>query len=198
MSAPRFDPTLLYGRSDFGEFEARTRRMLSLEGLIPLDLGRGITPVMLLGDATLPGFGQGRQRRFAGQVAQGGIGTGFWWKCEAAEGVIIDEVVVAITTACVVRMRYLGVNDADPVAITTAGGLMLDRATSGSEVSPLLRSAAADASATISTNQLFDSSINLPVGFHRILTEPFYLALGAKFSVGGSQATGVSIRGRTF
>lgn len=198
MSAPRFDPTLLYGRSDFGEFEARTRRMLALEGLIPLDLGRAITPVMLLGDASLPGFGQQRLRRFAAQPRQGGVGTGFWWKCEATEGVIIDQLRVTLTTAGVVRVRYLGSQDTDPVAIATAGGIMIDRATTGSEVSPLTTSAVADASAIVAANQIYDSQLNIPVGAHVLIDEPFYLAFGAKLAVGGTQAVSATIRGRTF
>lgn len=198
LHGSNFDPELLYGRSDFGESETRLRRINSLEGLVPLDLGRVVTPVQLVADGTLPGMGQTRLRFFSFQGSQGGLGTGFWFKCNRDDGVLIDQIEVVLGVAGVVSCRYLGASDADPVAIANGGGVTVDRAPTGAEASPLLRNAVADASAITALNLLYTSQTNLPIGRHLILARPFFLDFGAKFSVGGSQATGIGVVGRTF
>jgi len=199
--AERFDPSLFYGRSDFGEAETRLRRLLSLEGLIPMDLSRSIQPVMLVGDGTLPGMSQARLRRFTVSSITTGVSTGFWLKANNEAGVVIDAIELTVSAAAAaLRIRYLGATDTDPLAIATPVGVMVDRAPSGSEVSPLLRNAAADASAFNNGGLLVDM-LNMPIGRHfwsQGVLCPFYLATGAKFSLAMGNAQTWTVYGRTF
>lgn len=194
MSAPRFDPTLLYGRSDYGEIETRLRRLLTLEGLIPLDLGRELTPVMVVGDTVgVPGFSS-RLRTFMSAGQAGGIGTGFWYKAEGAD-LIIDSIMLVVAVAGTFQCRYLGPSEADPVAFPNADSPMVDRAVSSGERSPLVRSAVVAGAGGV---LLWNSVANLPVGYWQVNTRPFLLAAGAKIHVQGTQAHGQQLHGRLF
>ncbi len=202
MTGPRFDPQLLYGRSDFGEAEQRLRRLLDLEGLVPLDLGRVITPVMVVADATVPGFGASRLRGFAVSGLPNNVAAqGWWFRCERREGVLIDSISVITAASATLHVRYLGPQDADPVVLATSTGIMVDRSASGAEASPLVRNAVSDASANAAGNVLWTTGTIVP-GFQgfgaQLPIPPFFLAFGAKFSVGCGAVAQVSVYGRTF
>lgn len=190
-------PTIPLGapRSDLGEIESRMRRLLSLDGLVPLGWQGEIIPVCVVGDGMLPGMGSTRLRYFLSNSQTGGAGTGYWYKAEGAD-LIIDQIFLTMSAGTSYVVRYLGPLEADPVAITLADSPLVDRAQTSGERASLLRSAVVAGAGGVT---LWSSNgINMPVGQHRILDRSFCLAAGAKIHVQGAAAMVIQVSGRLF
>lgn len=188
--APTTPPGAPHG--DLGEVESRMRRLLGLDGLVPLGWDGNIVPVLLVGDGTLPGMSQTRLRYWTSSAQAGGVGTGYWFK--ATEDLIIDAIEFA-TAGGTFTTRYLGPLEADPVAIAIADAHLVDRAQTSNELAPLLRSAVvAGAGGAL----IFQSVVNLPAGLWRFPERPFLLAKDAKFHVQSGAACSIQVRGRLF
>jgi len=189
MTAPNDGRT---GRSDLGDTEQQLRRLLNLEGVVPMDWAGMIQPVAVVGDCTLPGFGGQRLRRFCFTcftfVPLGEI----WFKAQA--DLIIDRVVL-VTGASNYLINYLGPNDADPGAIVTRNVPMIDRALTSQELAPVTTGNLGLAGGSV----IYSSgAIILPNGLFEVAKQPFLLAQGAKlrFSTGANSEW--QVEGRVF
>lgn len=180
------------GRSDLGDTEQQLRRLLNLEGVVPMDWAGLIQPVAVVGDCTLPGFGGQRLRRFQFTcftfVPLGEV----WFKAQA--DLIIDRVVL-VATAGSYLVNYLGPNDADPGAIVTRNVPMLDRALTSQELAP-----ATTGNLGLGGGSVIYSSgaIALPNGFFEVVRQPFLLAAGAKLRFSSGANCQWQIEGRVF
>lgn len=82
----------LFGTSDYGDAEGRIRRLLSLEGLVPIEVSTDLLPVMIVGDGLGTGYNASRNRAWRQcWDALSPTGTSLWLKTSAPK-LIIDEV----------------------------------------------------------------------------------------------------------
>lgn len=178
-----------YGRSYFGDVTARIQRLLELEGLIPIELGKTIAPVALVADGTLPGYGDSKLRRFGGscQLAAPAATGGLGWQCTHGPGVIITQMMFSATGGCSWSLSYQGPDQAAPWTMASATAFMIDRSRS-IEVAPILSGTLANPpeppgvfwrSEQQATAQA--QGLNIPA---------FYLMQGAKLSLHISSAVG--------
>jgi len=191
------------GRSDLGDVESRIRRILALEGLVPVDWNGNIVPVMIVGDGTLPGFGTARLRRWQlANFVTAAAGVDRWITVD--QDVIIDRIACIPGTACTVTLSYQGPNDASPGAINGRAAPMLDRAQTSQELAPVR-----DASLSVaggSTIFNMPGAGTMPVGSCvEIIRQPFLLcgpnvpgADGARLRFVSSANCSWIVEGRTF
>lgn len=145
-------------RSFLGEAATRLGRLFKLGGLLSpkYDEGEAIKAVVVLGDATLPGYGdRGGVRWSVGGVAAGG-GVGAYAGIEAQEDVIVELVSFADNTAaCQFTIKWNTATEASPSGAAFAGFVpALDRATSvniAAPVTALYQGGAAPAAVTART-----------------------------------------------
>ena len=123
------------GRSDLGDVETRVRRILNLEGLVPLDWDGKILPVMVVGDGTLPGYGNRLRRWNMASFGTGAAGVDRWVTCD--QDVIIDRIICMPVAATLVQIFYQGPNDTTPGAIAGRNAPMIDRAQTSAELAPI-------------------------------------------------------------
>jgi hypothetical protein len=188
-------------RSDLGETEVRLRRLLNLEGQLLLRWSRITQPVTIVGDGTLPGFGNQTLRTF---VCQGpttvavAAQEGYWFK--AQQDLILDKILMYAVGAASFNplVSYLGSSEADPFAIATAiPTVLLDRGVTSSETGGLLRGAAVVTSGAVlwqPGNSGGGNQYDVPIC-------PFFLPAGAKIWCGTTVAANTCrtfLRGRLF
>lgn len=127
-----------YGRSFFGEATTRLARFLGLEGEIPVGLEEKIRPVMIVGDATLPGYTSFRGRRWGAPGTNAG-GQQYL----ATEPVIVDGMSFANTTvgAATIEVKIYGPGEW-PGAAPTTPVPWIDLLPTSSEAAPVLTAAA--------------------------------------------------------
>lgn len=129
-------------RPFLGDALNRLQRMLGVTGSASpeYDDGSKIVPVAIIGDGTFPGYGAGNLRRFKLQATQANnAGNPSHVGFTATKDCIINRITANWLVANVgLSLRYFGPNDALPFAIATPAGVMIDRALSFNEVSPLL------------------------------------------------------------
>lgn len=128
-----------YGRSYFGDVTARIQRLLELEGIIPIELGKTVTPVAVVADGTLPGYGDTKLRRFGGscQLAAPAATGGLGFVCTHGPGVIITAMNFSATGNCSWSLSYQGPDQAAPWTMASATAFMIDRSRA-IEVAPVL------------------------------------------------------------
>lgn len=127
-----------YGKGFLGEATVRLARLLGIAGQIPLKLGETITPVVLLGDGTAPGFGAQELRRWGLYVDVAGQVTSTNHAIRADADLIIDRISWSAANASTqVRVNYIGPNGADPFAIAIRQGLFRDR-NDATELAPII------------------------------------------------------------
>lgn len=179
-------------RSDLADSEPRMRRLLNLEGVLDLDWSENIQPVVLLDDGTLPGMGR-RLRGFTIPLpGTGGAGSGYWVKFNA--DFILDRVSLLFGLAGTYELRYLGPNDADPVAINTNCAQLIDRAATSAEVPPIQRSAAVAAGGATAWST---GGLTLPPNQMFRIDLTWFMVSGSKLWCGGTQNTVAVFQGRT-
>lgn len=128
---------------DFGflsDASSRLQRFLGVSGELSPKVRAEpeLLPVLLAGDLTLPGYGNAGGRRFvAGTEFAAGAGNLCYIGYKATVDCIIEMMDCWYTVGTQLVICYLGPNDADPFAMTTAAGLFIDRAASANEVAPL-------------------------------------------------------------
>lgn len=128
-------------RPFLGEALNRLNRMLGVQGSVSPNFrdGSDLIPTVLLGDGTLPGYGQQSLRRFlaseqGAQAAGQPTTVGF----QAAIDVIITRFSYSFTAAAgLQRIKYFGPNDNLPYALSSPNGVWVDRAITSAETSPL-------------------------------------------------------------
>ncbi len=137
-------PTYRSGKSYLGEIEARLRRLLNLQGAIPVELDQRVVPVIIVGDGTQPGMTERRGRRWV--AAFNGVANASVCVVQAVDSVIIDRVTLstpAVTATAHFRLYFAGPEIASPVALTSgANAIMLSRARTTNETPPIETGAA--------------------------------------------------------
>lgn len=165
-----------FGRSFFGEATLRLQRLLGLDGIVPVEVGKTITPVVILGDTTQPGFGGQSGRRFGGAwtLAGGAVSTNFGIKAES--DLIITGIGGYIATAGAVSVAYLGPAAADPYALTTRAAIFLDRSVNV-EFAPLTNGSSAGVA---ETSGIFKRYWFPTAPTHQAPLSPFLMVRGSK------------------
>lgn len=178
-----------FGRSFFGDVGARIQRLLDLEGIIPIDLGKVITPVALVADGTLPGYGDQKLRRFGGScqlpvpAATGGLG----WTCTHGPGVIITAMQFSATAATSYSLSYQGPNGAFPWAMAGLTAFMIDRSRNV-ETAPMLSGVLANPPEP--PGVFWRSEVQAVAGHVHLGLPAFYMMQGSKLCLHISTAVG--------
>ena len=125
-----------YGRSFLGDISSRLQRLLKFDGDAGATFDSKALPVMLVGDATLPGYGDQQGRRFilqSGVVAAGGF---FYFR--AVRDVIITQIRFTQDLAAnsTQEWRQIALGTAPGVA-PAIGGLFMDRSGSLNDRPPM-------------------------------------------------------------
>lgn len=134
MTAPLNTGTL-------GDSEARLAKYLQLAGKLPMGLSTTVTPVVVVGDATAPGWVRDMERRFAygTAVAAGGAGnvSSYALKCLSGEVVIERHWLRAGAATGIATICWDSPANADPYAMATTGVIWTDRQLVSTEIAPL-------------------------------------------------------------
>jgi len=178
-----------FGRSYFGDVTARIQRLLELEGLIPIDLGKVITPVAIVADGTLPGYGDSKLRRFGGscQLAAPAATGGLGFRCTHGPGVIITAMQFSATGGCSFSLSYQGPDQAAPWTMASSTCYMIDRSRS-IEVAPVLSGVLANPPEP--PGVFWRSEVQSLAASQALGVGPLYLMEGAKLSLHISSAIG--------
>ena len=169
-----------------GEAATRLSRLLEVRGLVSpkFHTREDILPVVVLGDATLPGYGDNRLRRFAcaHQTGAGaGIGSTFF---RATADLIITRISCFKATAGASTISLIGAATTPPVVPATADVFFLDRV-QGTEPAPALTG---DGDGTALTGALiyrFGNETAANINLHAGL-EPFLLPALATLQIRGA------------
>ena len=126
-------------RTFLGEAATRLYRLLGLDGFVSPVFrdGADVVPVVILGDGTLPGYGQQTLRRFAAShqtVAGAGVMSTV---LVATADVILTDLEVVQATAGLYTLTIGGSSQALPSAAATLDVFFTDRIV-GSEPAPML------------------------------------------------------------
>lgn len=179
-------------RGFLGEAALRLARLLELDGLVSpgFDTGESITPVVLVGDATDPGMGSLRNRRFMVALRAGaGVMPALRVAPDAQQGVILDHLVISSSAPEIIAIAIHFTVSGGSTAVST----FLDRAGTAIEDVPGLISTTQAALGTIigEFNVLAGDPVVIPLGF--------MLSPGAniQFRHGATTVVGF-VRGRSF
>lgn len=125
-----------YGRSYFNEATGRLARLLGLDGEIPIELGKTITPVVSVGDGTAPGMGLVRGRRWMGRSTNNGAGAGYL-TFRAVRDVVV-EAVFPWNTAGTGTVYIMAPADVTAAGLTyTNFGIFIERPASSTDWAPV-------------------------------------------------------------
>lgn len=188
-----------YGRGYLGELGRRLQRLLGFDGEPGADFDSKAIPVMLVGDGTLPGYGDQQGRRFV--VSFGVIAAGNMAWMRATSDVIIEKVSVGRYTggaaATDVEYRVAPIGTADPFALDGTFCFFLDRSVSLGDKPPVL--AQAGAAAVAGTFFAGRRAILASDGEALLAAVPFCLGVGQGLCVANPPAGGffVTVYGRT-
>jgi len=118
-----------------GDLGKRLQRLLGFDGEPGATFTPQAVPVLLCGDATLPGYGDQNNRRF--QVMQGVSGTGSYLYFRATADVIIDRVRCVVNNAGAGSLTWslVAPGTADPGSAIL--GAFLDRSLSINDRPPI-------------------------------------------------------------
>ena len=171
-----------------GEAAARLARLLEVRGLVSpkFHTREDIIPVVVLGDATLPGYGDNRLRRFA-TAHQTGAGAGVMSTFfRAAADLIITRISCFKATVGASTISLIGSAVASGLTVATGDVFFTDR-TAGTEPAPAFTG---DGDGTALTGALiyrFGNETAVNVTLHAGL-EPFLLPSGGIIQVRGAAA----------
>jgi len=196
-------------RGPLGDTETRLRNALEQEGPLPLSLDYRILPVVLVGDATGPGMGERRGRRF---MARLGTSTGVANVSgiqAITEDVVIDLIQFTVDTQVGITGVELVIGSIQPTLAfaVVSGKLFLDRPLSATDAPGI--QAGAVAFATFAPAPVTVGLLKVPVNGAtqdiRLFSVPFgpdgfLLAKGATIGLrptGGNTLDGV-VFGRSF
>jgi len=187
------------GRGYLGELGRRLQRLLGFDGEPGASFSAEAIPVMLVGDATLPGYGEQQGRRFA--IVGGVVAAVDMLWIRAESDCIIEAAAVtrstlgAAATDIIFRQGAIGI--ADPFALTKGFCFWLDRNLGAGDKPPLVAATgavAAGASTTIFQRDMLASDSEV-----LLRTVPFCLAAGQALVITGFPAGGAAamVYGRT-
>lgn len=178
-----------YGRSFFGDVTARLQRLLQLDGLIPIELGKSITPVAVVADGTLPGYGDQKLRRFGGscQLAAPAATGGLGWTCTHPEGVIITALQFTATGGCSFSLSYQGPDAAFPWPMASATAFLIDRS-NNIELAPMLSGVLANPPEP--PGVIWRSECQSVAAYASLQIPPFFMMNGSKLCLHISSAIG--------
>lgn len=190
---------LSYGRGYLGELGRRLQRLLGFDGEPGASFDAKAVPVLLVGDGTLPGYGDQQGRRFvvsAGVVAPPNM---FWMR--ATSDVIIERIGVCRysggAAATDVEFRVGPIGLADPYALDGAFCFFLDRNVSTGDKPPVV--AQTGAAAVAGTFYIWRRDLLATDGEALCGSVPFCLAAGQVLCIANPPAGGffVTVYGRT-
>jgi len=186
------------GRGYLGELGRRLQRFLGFDGEPGATFDANAIPVMLVGDLSLPGYGEQQGRRWAAfQIVF--AGDMYWLRAEA--DCIVESLSVARFTggaaASDINFRIAPINTADPFALVKTSLLFLDRTASITDKPPLV--ANNGLTAVGGTQTIYQEDLLATATVVKALVTPFCLGAGQavivnNFPVGGAV---VNIYGRT-
>jgi len=172
----------LKSRGYLGELNARLQRLLGFDGEAGGTFISEARPVLVCGDATLPGYGATQLRRFV----VGGTNTiadANYWYIKATQDVIIQELRLTILAAVAgtAILYTIDPSVAEPGGAPAIGGVFLDRAISGDDRPPIKFQVTANAAVgkVYSTHAWTATQLGRQ---ETILEVPFCLAAGASMS----------------
>lgn len=187
-----------YGQSFFGEVTNRLARLLQLEGRVPVKLQEGVTPVVLVGDGTIPGMASYSGKRWMAALSFAGTVHGIAASA-TGPGIIIESWHLR-TSNLATNVSYWWASPA--VVAGWAAGLVaptpaqvLDSGTVDIPPLSVFQGVAVGAAVQIGT------LLNYPATAADIrLDFPFYLAPGCGIRIASSAASNISgwIAGRIF
>lgn len=188
-----------YGRGYLGELGRRLQRLLGFDGEPNADFDAKAIPVMLVGDGTLPGYGDQQGRRFV--VSFGVVAAGNMAWLRATSDVIIERIGVcrysggAAATDVEFRMGPIGI--ADPFALDGTLCFFIDRTVSTGDKPPVL--AQAGAAAVGGTFHIWRRDLLATDGEALCGAVPLCLGVGQALCIANPPAGGffVTVYGRT-
>jgi len=172
-----------YGRGYLGDLGQRLQRLLGFDGEAGATFDSKAIPVLICGDATLPGYGGQQSRRFV--VPSGVVAAGSFFYFQADADVIIRQFRVTMQAAGVgnLEWRMMALGTAPGAAIATAG-FYLDRSLSNNDRPPLSTyvNPAATAGAVIQNLTCAAGAPNVGE-YVTLCDQPFLLAAGQAMGV---------------
>lgn len=169
-------------RGYLGELNSRLQRLLGFDGEAGGTFISEARPVLLCGDATLPGYGATQLRRFV-VGSSNAVTNGDYWYLLAVQDVIIERVTF-IVDAAVAGTGIFYANGPDvavPAGPPAVVGVFLDRAISGNDQPPVKgQVAAAAAVGKVYGNYAWQATQLGRV--EHIVEDPFCLAAGSSIS----------------
>lgn len=188
-----------FGQGYLGELGARLQRLLGFDGEAGAAFTSTAVPVMLVGDGTLPGYGNMQGRRFAVPSAQIVAATTSQFFMRAGQDLIIERVIVhrqnVAATLGYFTMAYVIASEPDPAAMV-ARGLFLDRPISTSD-RPMVTGNVYAAAAPTQT-VLWQPALPANYAAHQgDWQAPFLLATGYALNFFASVDCFVTVYGRT-
>lgn len=187
---------MAFGQGYLGDIGSRLQRLLKFDGEPRASFDAKAIPVMLVGDGTLPGYGDQQGRRFC--VLQGLVGGSYFY-LRATADVIIDRVDLQWTAPAAgvtVRVDICGPGTVDPG--TSPIGVYLDRNLSPNDRPPLV----GVVNGTVTTGAVianYFTAAAMVAGTIVSMTERFCLMSGDALVWFPSGAVGASVQvwGRT-
>lgn len=138
----------LRSRGYLGELNTRLQRLLGFDGEAGGTFTSEARPVLICGDATMPGYGSASLRRWStNSNDMGNVGNGQWWYLGATQDVIITHVQFVITAAVAGECAFNIQPRSLPAPAYAIGGVFLDRPVSVSDRPPLINAVAATGAA---------------------------------------------------
>lgn len=165
-----------FGRSFFGSATDRLARLLRLDGTIPVELGKTITPVVILGDGTSPGKTGLSGSRWMASCSAPIAGQTYSTPADG-DGIIIDGIMWSLPgVSGSIRIEWSTPAQVAAIAAGTPIGQLMDFNAAGNP--PFLQHAGAMAAGTL-VSQFLQHVVSTVV-WHPL---GFYLAPGCGISV---------------
>lgn len=120
------------------DIEQRIKRALELRGSADLDLGKVVVPVVLVHDATGPGWRAQIERAVMFADRQAPAALGHYFVKASSRPLAIDCIWAQSTTATALRIAILNPGVADPTPIIQLNTRFVERGQGADDVSPVL------------------------------------------------------------
>lgn len=167
---------MAFGQGYLGEIGSRLQRLLGFDGDAGASFTAQAVPVMLVGDATEPGYGSNQGRRFQ---HMNGVSSGGYLYIRATADLIITKISAQLTNAGAggtLTWDLVAPGTADPGSLPA--GIFLDRSLSSNDT-PQIK---AVSNATPTTGKRL-VTLNVPAGaaigsYWTLCDQPFCLSVG--------------------
>lgn len=171
-----------YGQSYLGDLSTRLQRLLGFDGDAGASFTSQAVPVILVGDATLPGYADKNGRRFLLNSGLVPATAFFFWRATA--DIIITNIRYTQTLAAAGQHDWRFIDPATaPGFIVAPGGQFLDRAFPG-ERPPLEFYTNGAATAGTVIGSVVTSATSPGIGtWHEFLAQPFCMQAGMQMGI---------------